>query len=177
MGGSAAQSTLFPVFDAVLGVSHSSSLDRSSKEFLSRSRDMMPVPHAKFISYCQDRPSIREVLLSAKAYFACEGADEYSSAVASHSATTRSLAAFRSMHVKIVNEYILQPQLRLARRLRPDFSSDAESDESAASAVASISAEKSKAAASGGKGTGGSPILDFLRPMHCDTVQAVIEDA
>lgn len=47
---------------------------------------------------------------------------------------------------QIVNEYILQPQLRLARRLRPDFSSDAESDESAASAVASISGKIARGA-------------------------------
>ena len=105
-----------------------------------------------------------------------------------------------AIYLQIVHDYILSPQRELAHDQEQSMTIDS-TDESAASKVAMMSgtytqvgnfyrppylynikysspmryslvAGKTIAAAAGGKGTGGTPILDFLRPMHADTVKA-----
>ena len=88
------------------------SIDKSSEDFLARSRELMPVPHSQFISYMASRPSIRSVLTHAREMLSGEiegaTADIHSSLskqlhtlVESHNATVKAVADFRSRHVKV----------------------------------------------------------------------------
>ncbi|CAM9258716.1 unnamed protein product, partial [Hapterophycus canaliculatus] len=181
-GGSAAQSTLFPALDAALGVSHSA---HSSHAFLLEMRDYMPPGHRRLLEHLADPacPSIRSFVEGfplhegeedreepranggAGAGNACtsgndgdgsadfKGGDGFvgcPTASALREAYNECLGAlgdFRSTHLGIVGSYILQQQKK---------------DHKAGEA-------KSREDFAGGKGTGGTPLLDFLKPLRNDS--------
>ncbi|XP_069473732.1 indoleamine 2,3-dioxygenase 2 [Ambystoma mexicanum] len=91
-GGSAAQSTVFNAFDALLGVRHTS----ESGTFLHRMRDYMPPYHKAFLEEVQAIPPLQQYILSSgnskllTAYNNCAGA----------------LIELRNYHITIVSKYV-----------------------------------------------------------------------
>ncbi|CAB1097061.1 unnamed protein product [Ectocarpus sp. CCAP 1310/34] len=179
-GGSAAQSTLFPALDAALEVSHSA---HSSNAFLLEMRKYMPPGHRRLLEHLADPacPSIRRFVqnfarrrsqaLPSKSGGAGTGGDTPDDVTVKNGETTSgngcrggdttaaaalkeaynsclgALSDFRSTHLGIVGSYILQQQKK---------------DQKAGEA-------KSREDFAGGKGTGGTPLLDFLKPLKNDS--------
>ncbi|CAM9626638.1 unnamed protein product [Laminaria digitata] len=186
-GGSAAQSTLFPALDAALDVSHSM---HSSNAFLLEMRNYMPPGHRRLLEHLSDPacPSIRSFVQSfgneqqlsspgntengdcgslgdgghrstagngrveetTKCHVASCTTDELREA---YNGCLSALRDFRSTHMRIVGSYILQQQ---------------KGDQKAGD-------KKSREDFAGGKGTGGTPLLDFLKPLKEDSRAARLE--
>jgi indoleamine 2,3-dioxygenase len=93
-GGSAAQSTIIPVFDALLGVVH----DSHSKEFLDEMHLYMPVEH------CNHFYKIRDDIDLAH-YISESGNDEL---INLHNKCVSALCTFRRHHISIIHTYIMR---------------------------------------------------------------------
>ncbi|XP_068760536.1 indoleamine 2,3-dioxygenase 2-like [Montipora capricornis] len=96
-GGSAAQSSVFQVLDAALGVIHADS--SSVGNFLERMRYYMPPKHRAFIEAVGQGPSIRHFALTSGNIQLLE---EYNQCV-------ENLKDFRSAHLQIVARYVVIP--------------------------------------------------------------------
>ncbi|CAN0057092.1 unnamed protein product, partial [Ascophyllum nodosum] len=181
-GGSAAQSTLFPALDAALEVSHSK---HSSNAFLLEMRDYMPPGHRRLLEHLSDPacPSIRRFVENFPDHLKLDsdvgGGEEFvvttgpseeggsgGKIVPDYEATSaaetlreaynaclRSLCDFRSTHLGIVRSYILSQQKGNVK------AGEASSREDFA----------------GGKGTGGTPLIDFLKPLKEDARVALLD--
>ncbi|CAB3999950.1 Indoleamine 2,3-dioxygenase 2, partial [Paramuricea clavata] len=90
-GGSAAQSTTFQVFDAVLGIVHPK-VEDGQKAFLESMLDYMPRWHREFVLYVRNGPSVRDYVQKSNDNNLKE---LYNDCV-------ESLIQFRSFHVQIV---------------------------------------------------------------------------
>ena len=161
-GGSAAQSTLLPIFDSALGIKHESS---SSSEFIKEMREYMPKEHRAFIVYLHDRMKradrqegkeigrggggglagvLRVLERLPPGYLKRERKDfiqHYNSCIAA-------LTRFRNTHMEMVKVYIIAEQRK------------------AAIVAAKEKGEKTLGDAAGGKGTGGTGIMSFLKPVR-----------
>ena len=91
-GGSAAQSSLIQMLDALLGVVHK---DSHTQGFLNTMRDYMPPKHAAFIRWLEKESQVKVVCAKDS-----ELNDLFKNCV-------DELAGFRTDHLKIVSEYIL----------------------------------------------------------------------
>ncbi len=95
IGGSAAQSSLLQLFDAVLGVAHP---DSPSGSYLRMVRDYMPRPHRAFVEAVEASSRLRER--------AAAGAPALRDA---YNAALDHLTRFREAHMALARDYILRP--------------------------------------------------------------------
>ena len=136
-GGSAAQSSLLPFLDIALGISHDSI---KSKDFLLAMRDYMIKSHKEFLEYIETIACIRPFVLENigdNARLPKSLKDELRSA---YDNCVSNLQSFRTGHISLVAEYILAQQKR----------GDGQKLEGSA----------------GGKGTGGTDLMNFLKPIR-----------
>ncbi|KAJ7382623.1 Indoleamine 2,3-dioxygenase 2 [Desmophyllum pertusum] len=102
-GGSAAQSSVFHVLDAALGVFHPKDTDScSGGTFLERMHYYMPPKHRAFIEAVSNGPSIRNFVLTSGDPCLVE---EYNHCV-------EKLKDFRNVHLQVVARYIMIPANR-----------------------------------------------------------------
>ena len=172
-GGSAAQSSLLPFLDITLGVSHDGS---KSKDFLMAMRDYMTLPHRKFLEYMQSVQCVRQFVvaclerhnvplgegLGGVAVAAGAGTGTVNPASVSTSPEQTQMSAgwvelreaydscieglknFRTGHISLVAEYIMAQQ-RKEGTVKGGIEGTA-----------------------GGKGTGGTDLMKFLKPIRDD---------
>ena len=174
-GGSAAQSTLLPIFDAALGVNH------NSEKFIKEMREYMPSEHRNFILHVQQNQasdSNKESNTESNKESNTESNKEFNTEsnngitrvlemlqskdvvdhknleqiknqlIDKYNDCVKSLTSFRNVHMEMVKVYIIAEQRK------------------AAMATAKANGEKSLGDAAGGKGTGGTGIMSFLKPMR-----------
>jgi indoleamine 2,3-dioxygenase len=144
-GGSAAQSSLFPFFDILLGVDHSEhDASARSNGFLHAMKNYMPVPHREFLAHLQDVAVTRKFMGDCKnAFDAASSASRVhiEKLLAMYDKCLDHLSSFRSLHINIVAEYILAQQHK-------------------GISYTNIGSH------AGGKGTGGTDLMMFLKPMR-----------
>jgi hypothetical protein len=178
-GGSAAQSALLPFLDIALGVSH---IHTKSHVFLQAMRNYMIKPHREFLIYFETISCIREFVLeflpsgqsidpvtgmiSLKSVSVSSGEDDKSTErlfspvfedgghkvnkvpediwldlSGSYNDCISNIERFRSSHINLVAEYIIAQQKN------------------------GVSTSKLEGSA-GGKGTGGTDLMKFLKPIR-----------
>lgn len=144
-GGSAAQSTLLPFLDIALGISHDSV---KSKDFLQAMRDYMPVRHREFLVYLETVSCIRSFIMSAENenYIIYESSNKANMKYlvdlkTAYDECVESLQNFRTGHIALVAEYIISQQKK------------------------GVNKETLEGSA-GGKGTGGTDLMKFLKPIR-----------
>lgn len=156
-GGSAAQSPLLPFLDIGMGIEHHSS---KSYDFLLAMRDYMLKSHREFLIYMEREACIRAfVLQQLERRTALESQSEslrtsldtYTLGVLtklqqSYDECVYHLQQFRTGHISIVAEYILAQQK-------------------------DHSGKKGLEDAAGGKGTGGTELMKFLKPLRDDCTE------
>lgn len=98
-GGSAAQSTLFPLLDAVLGVEHAST-------YLQTMRAYMPREHSALVSHIEQGPSLSDFCM------ANAELKKLRDEALAH------LTEFRNLHLKIVAIYIMGPARKAGQSSR-----------------------------------------------------------
>jgi indoleamine 2,3-dioxygenase len=165
-GGSAAQSSLIPFLDICLGVSHESS---SSQDFLLAMREYMTKQHREFLVHMDSVACIRDFIITGMKAHGIEvgqhptllsADDSKGSPVAvdvdsssqqiwidlrdNYDRCIEYLKQFRSTHIALVTEYIMSQQIK--GMMSKKFENSA-----------------------GGKGTGGTDLMSFLKPVrdHC----------
>lgn len=157
-GGSAAQSTLLPFLDIALGITHDSN---KSRDFLQAMRQYMLRPHREFLVYLETvaciRPFIDErrkdldALNSSTISIHAHVEDKrriIQDLIAAYDNCVAFLQKFRTGHISLVAEYIMaqqQQQHPTDRKNRLEGSA-------------------------GGKGTGGTELMSFLKPIRDDCV-------
>ncbi|RYP02464.1 hypothetical protein DL764_005791 [Monosporascus ibericus] len=166
-GGSNGQSSLIQFFDVVLGVEHNSSGnagqrsreastdgDRKPVGFHEEIRSYMPEPHRRFLQHMSRMDNLRDFALQSVV------SDEQRRVRQSFQAATTALAEFRSKHMQMVTRYIIVPSRRQGET------------EGVNLAAASTRASLEKGAGAGLTGTGGTPLIPFLRQTRDETLQA-----
>eukprot|EP01084_Bolivina_argentea_P287822 493918_1 len=161
-GGSAAQCTLFPVVDAILGVQHDPS------KTLTESRDYMPEKHRFFLRAVEDkdRPSLSTFVLDL-AKKAPELTEVERNIVEAYKSALDKLQAFRSYHMCIASSHILKPSTKVK---------SASASYCCASSMAPLEGkgtclaplQNSAIYAGTTHGTGGTNIMKFLKPLYND---------
>ena len=151
-GGSAAQSSLIPFYDICLGIEHDSP---KSKEFLLAMRDYMIKPHREFLKYLESTACLRQFVLDRSSDLAAieKGGESLTqkqdvtqvlqNLQTLYDMAVSVMAKFRTMHMSIVSEYIIAQQKN-------------------------VSTMEGLENASGGKGTGGTDLITFLKPLRQD---------
>jgi indoleamine 2,3-dioxygenase len=152
-GGSAAQSSLLPFLDITLGIGHESS---KSRDFLLAMRDYMLKPHREFLSYLETISCLREyVLKQIEGLDELEGDDRKKEILTglrdAYDNCVIWLKKFREGHMSLVAEYIISQQ-RGKEGKKGSLENTA-----------------------GGKGTGGTDLMGFLRPIRNDCAQRYVE--
>lgn len=152
-GGSAAQSALLPFLDITLGVEHESA---KSREFLSAMRDYMMKPHREFLKYLESTSSLRPFIMEQIQWLGNteahgeEGARERKVLLEelrdAYDDTLVWLQRFRDSHMSAVHEYIVT-------QARSQGGKDGLEN------------------SAGGKGTGGTELMSFLRPLRNDVTE------
>ncbi|XP_047198182.1 indoleamine 2,3-dioxygenase 2 [Hippoglossus stenolepis] len=94
-GGSAAQSSAFQCFDALLRVRH----EDETGAYLTRMRDYMPPAHRQLIETLSALPPLRDLISSCSSSDLCQA---YNTCVSA-------LVDLRSYHLNIVTKYIVMP--------------------------------------------------------------------
>lgn len=100
-GGSGAQSTILPLVDAVLGISHA---EDSLIAYLRDLRRFMPIEHQVFLSEVEHGPSVRDGVIATKDVNVVE---QYNRCI-------EVLGDFRTEHLEITVDYIQRPAQRMA---------------------------------------------------------------
>lgn len=95
IGGSAGQSSLFQLFDVVLGVQHA---DHPAGAYLRAVREYMPRAHRALVEDMERETQVRARALDASGALR----DAYNGAVAE-------IAAFREAHMKLAHDYVVMP--------------------------------------------------------------------
>lgn len=159
-GGSAAQSAMIPFLDIGLGVQHNSS---SSKGFLLAMRDYMLRPHREFLEYWQTVACLKEFIddvmkLTGVTADSMKGdtekkgsqrsamddaVDAVKALVSTYDLCLLNLTSFRSTHISLVGRYIIQQQEKQVSKSEWENTT-------------------------GGKGTGGTDLMNFLKPIRND---------
>ena len=95
IGGSAAQSALLQLFDAMLGVHHA---EHPAGAYLRTVRSFMPPPHRAFVEDTERDTRVRERVQ--RGTVALQGA---------YNDTLARIAAFRDAHMRLAHDYIVAP--------------------------------------------------------------------
>lgn len=95
IGGSAAQSALLQLFDAMLGVHHA---DHPAGSYLRTVRSYMPPPHRAFVEDTERDTRVRERVTQGSV--ALQGA---------YNASLQAIASFRDAHMRLAHDYIVAP--------------------------------------------------------------------
>ena len=145
-GGSAAQSSMIPLLDIALGVTHD---DPKSVEFLSAMRSYMIPAHKEFLCCLEMRANLREFV------YKCVDNRLKGSQILkqAYDDCLLGLQEFRSCHISLVADYILAQQKKSTQGVMEGI-------------------EKS----SGGKGTGGTDLMNFLKPIRDDCTKKLIDE-
>ena len=153
-GGSAAQSTIFPVLDAALDVAHNNPV---SEGFLKEmQRFYMPKEHREFVLYLRDYGKEGVMLSIEDLVTNVLDGHERRAVSQRYNRCLDSLANFRSGHINLVARYIIVPQKKAAK-------GQAGSGESKPAKKRKLSEN------AGGKGTGGTGLMAFLKPIRDST--------
>ena len=169
-GGSAAQSTLFPVLDGIFGVSHDAIPGPNS--FLKEmQRFYMPHEHSNFILYLLNHRKKISILTFIAAVDNI-GITTSSSFVHTFSIFKKrynfciqELTNFRSEHINVVASYIISQ----AAKVRKLAANEKHGEHDADSNGGSTNKKRKLHEAAGGKGTGGSDLMNFLKPIRDNT--------
>jgi len=156
-GGSAAQSSLLPFLDIALGVTHDSN---KSRDFLLAMRDYMLLPHREFLEYLESIANLRQFVQTQVADLESEVAKDLTAEERellqqlrdAYDDTVKALQQFRSGHINLVAEYIIAQQ----RHGMPKGGS--------------------LEGSAGGRGTGGTELMSFLKPIRDDVVNKILKD-
>ena len=141
-GGSAAQSSLVPAFDALLGIDHGGRRCCAGG-YLAEMRAYMPREHRRFLAGLEGAAGLAPL----RAFCA-----RHPAAAARFDAAVRGLGEFRALHMRIAHRYVVRP-----------------------AAISAASATDGRlAGTAGGKGTGGTGVLELLRPLLADTERAAL---
>lgn len=169
-GGSAAQSPVIPFLDIALGVDHSAhDASSNSNRFLHSMRSYMIKSHREFLEHCERESFLREFVLECENCFIKQHSSRNSSSpspspqqikditkmIVAYDTCLKNLSLFRTGHINLVAEYIMAQQKN------------------------GISKNAIHATA-GGKGTGGTNLMQFLKPIRdnvSNTVTGVAADA
>jgi len=95
IGGSAAQSALLQLFDAMLGVHHA---EAPAGAYLRKVREFMPPPHRAFVEDVERDSRVRE--RATNGGVALQGA---------YNAAVQAIAAFRDAHMRLAHDYVVSP--------------------------------------------------------------------
>jgi len=143
-GGSAAQSSLLPFLDIMLGVEH----DNKNGSYLTAMREYMYRPHREFLAHLErttsTKTNIRQFLNHLS--LPSPAADKVKAA---YNECLEHLQTFRTAHISVVAEYIMSQQKN---------------------GVSTNSIEGN----AGGKGTGGTDLMQFLKPLRDDVKNSVV---
>lgn len=170
--------------------------------FIRTMRAYMPRPHREFLERLDERRTVVRDVVEAAAR-ACDDAPSRGLCLGSalrgqFDATVDAVVRFRQAHIEIVRRFILQPQQQHLLRGRPadeevEAEKATEARESEARGAAKgggLERDPGKASgsggrraqrrpslgdAAGGKGTGGTGILEFLEPVVQDTREARLQ--
>lgn len=150
-GGSAAQSSLLQSADAGLGIARE---EDSRSAFLRVMRDeYMPRQHAAFLRRLEGgvtaKTAADAVVATCSASTLADTRSSGGALVEAFNVCVSQVAEFRSAHMGIVGEFIMGPQSRAEGR-----------------------SAKGLSGTSGGKGTGGTDLMTFLRPLRDNTWRA-----
>ncbi|KAB8265375.1 indoleamine 2,3-dioxygenase [Aspergillus pseudonomiae] len=159
-GGSNAQSSLIQLFDIILGIEHSS----DERAFLLEMRQYMPGPHRRFLERIPPHANMREFVRNNPC------GEELNAAYARAVCMLRSL---RNAHLRIVSRYIIVESKKTTPILcsicnsrthttNPlEFSKDLSVDCSRQ--------DDSRKRGAALRGTGGTPLVQFLKRLRDDT--------
>ncbi|RYG69750.1 hypothetical protein EON64_01925, partial [archaeon] len=143
-GGSAAQSSLLPFLDIMLGIEHDSP---KSRDFLLAMRDYMLRPHREFLTYLEKSTatsSLRAFILDMLATIDTAQYAEQKSLLEklreAYDSCVFYLKRFREGHMALVAEYIIAQHRQKEGKGLED--------------------------SAGGRGTGGTELMGFLRPIR-----------
>ena len=163
-GGSNGQSSLIQFFDVVLGIEHTSHGSAGQKSFHSEVREYMPGPHHRFLDHVARMGSIREL---AMAIGETTMSKEQVDLRTAYTATTDALTQFRNKHIQIVAKYIILPSKQpwTGGSKKNLASSCSESNSKG-------SGEGEKKQEQGLTGTGGTPLVPFLKRSRDETTEA-----
>ena len=148
-GGSAAQSSMLPFLDISLGVDHS---NIKSQEFLLSMRAYMPRLHREFLTYIESVACIRNFVIDVTNNSVGDEKPWSQALKASYDECIAKLSTFRTTHIALVAEYIMSQQTGKNHKSADNLESSA-----------------------GGKGTGGTDLMSFLKPIRDNCRQAVLE--
>jgi indoleamine 2,3-dioxygenase len=163
-GGSAAQSSLLPFLDICLGVDHSEhEASARSNMYLHSMRQYMIPEHREFLLHVQSFARLRALVLACEA---TRRADPPSSEPVlptldalqdAYNACLIHLTDFRTLHISIAMQFI--------------------SSQQALAHSGNLVVPASLHGAAGGKGTGGTNLMEFLRPIRDEVRNNVINGA
>ncbi|KAG5178571.1 indole 2,3-dioxygenase [Tribonema minus] len=178
-GGSAAQSSLFAALDAALGIAHDGA--GAGAAFLANMRAYMPPSHRAFLAHlgAAAAPGVRGCVAALRGG-ADGGGSSAQAAVDAYDAAVAAVEAFRTAHIGIVTAYILQQARGGGSGAASPAPPEATKSSGGGGGVhADASPERegmyTRDKASGGKGTGGTDLLEFLRPLRDDARAAVLQ--
>lgn len=146
-GGSAAQSSLIPLLDISLGIEHENA---KTKEFFSAMRDYMAKPHREFLRHLETTMILRSFIVDRKAELSASSTsldEEYTRLLKElidvYDECVKFVERFRTEHIAIVAEYVMAQQK-------------------------AVNQKNGIANNAGGKGTGGTDLMEFLKPIRDD---------
>lgn len=179
-GGSAAQSALIPFLDICFGIDHSKS---RSNEFLLAMRDYMLKPHREFLKYCEDVSCLRQYVVDTMSALNIdlEGTEvtQDSEHLApflglreSFNSCILGIKRFRNGHMKLVSDYIIK-QHKGGAVAGDEKLEDNKVVHDESSGVAK-GIKKSFENSAGGKGTGGTDLMTFLKPIRDNVSNTVV---
>ena len=148
-GGSAAQSSMLPFLDISLGVDHS---NIKSQEFLLSMRAYMPCLHREFLTYIESVACIRTFVVDVTSDITDDEKPWAQALKLSYDECIAKLSTFRTTHIALVAEYIMSQQTGKSHKSADNLESSA-----------------------GGKGTGGTDLMNFLKPIRDNCRQAALE--
>eukprot|EP01035_Chromulina_nebulosa_P016952 gene16952-22444_t len=164
-GGSAAQSSLIPFLDIGLGISHDNT---RSKDFLLAMRDYMVSSHRDFLKYLESVACIREFVINTLDSRGLRSSNQiikeninstvYNKQIFlelqdAYDSCVMNVKNFRTGHITLVADYILAQQLK------------------------NTSNKKTLESAAGGKGTGGTDLMKFLKPVRDNCEESRLQPA
>ncbi len=191
VGASAAQSPLIPFLDICLGISHASNpKSKSSSEFLRNMRNYMVRPHREFLIHCEKIACIREFVVNLlqeesitideednpqdteeKDNLWIKLRDAYNDCLLA-------MRRFRSAHMKLVADYIIAQQRSIKKddnTKDSDSTAETETETKTTSQSGGVKKLEGKLEqTAGGKGTGGTELMAFLKPIRDNCGESVV---